>query len=91
MKKKKEATVYHLRLRLRDMPYNDWFVQSEQKDYYFGSIAAIYEQFTAKEIGIQASSLYNYNFNKHPFYQNDECFIRKGQLITKQQTKTLTL
>jgi hypothetical protein len=89
MKRKKEATVYHL--RLKGMLCDEWYAQAVQKDYYFGSIAAIYEQLTAQEIGIQASSLYNYDFNKHPFYQNNKCFIRKGMLITKQQVKASTL
>jgi hypothetical protein len=89
MEKKKDITVYHL--RMRNWVYNEWNEQCMQKDYYFGSISAIYEKFKAKDIGMAAQSLYNFDFKKHPFFQNDKCFIKKSVLITKPHTKTSSL
>jgi hypothetical protein len=83
MDKKKEITVFHLHFK------KDWledFPNLEKLDFFFGSIAAIYEKFTAEEIGIQASSLYNYKLdvNTNPYWENDICKIRKDVLITKK-------
>ena len=76
----KAITVYHLH----------FFNETMQKqDYYFGSIKAIYEVFTIKQIGIQASSLYNFKLDeiKNPVYENSICRIRKDIVISKAQTK----
>jgi hypothetical protein len=77
---KKEITIYHLHL------YDDSIAK---KDYYFGSISAIYEMFDVKEIGILASSLYNLKLDAryNPIYANNRCRIRKDVLITKTQSK----
>jgi hypothetical protein len=78
--KKKATTLYHLHFFDEEMP---------KKDYYFGSISAIYEIFTIKQIGIQASSLYNLKLdeNTKPIYKNNKCMIRKDALLTKAQSK----
>jgi hypothetical protein len=77
---RKAITVYHLH----------FFDEKMQKqDYYFGSISAIYEVFDKKQIGIQASSLYNFklNENDNPVYENKICRIRKDFVISKSQSK----
>jgi hypothetical protein len=82
MKKERKATVtiYHLHFKDEDMP---------KRDYYFGSISAIFEVFPKKMIGIQASSLYNLKLdeNTNPIYENAKCIIRKDNLISKSQSK----
>jgi len=77
---KKEITVYHLHLFSENIT---------KKDYYFGSISAIYEMFDVKQIGILASSLYNLKLDVrcNPIYENNKCRIRKDTLITKTQSK----
>jgi len=82
-KEKKPITVYHI--HLFDAPEND----ITQSDYYFGSISAIFEYFDKSVIGIQASSLYNYNFDEitNPIYENKKCRIRKSILLTKSKSK----
>jgi hypothetical protein len=75
---RKATTVYHVYFYDETLP---------KQDYYFGSISAIYEVFTRKQIGIQASSLYNFKLdeNRNPVYENRICRIRKDVLISKSQ------
>ena len=77
---RKAITVYHVHFFDEEMP---------KQDYFFGSISAIYEVFTIKQIGIQASSLYNFKLdeNTNPVYQNNKCRIRKDIVISKSQSK----
>jgi hypothetical protein len=77
---RKAITVYHVHFFDEAMP---------KQDYYFGSISAIYEVFTIKQIGIQASSLYNFKLdeNDNPVYENSKCRIRKDIIISKSQSK----
>ncbi len=81
---KKTITIYHL--HFEDLPRNK---EQRDKDYYFGSISAIYEVFTEIKIGIKASSLYNFKLDKdsNPIYKNKWCWIRKDVLISKTQSK----
>jgi hypothetical protein len=81
---KKPITIYHL--HFEKLPRNG---ELQNKDFYFGSISAIYEVFNKNRIGIQASSLYNFKLDKdnNPIYKNDKCWIRKDILISKSQRK----
>ena len=80
MKKERKAIIYHLHFKDESL---------EKRDFYFGSISAIYEVFTIKQIGIQASSLYNLKLNEesNPIYENSKCLIRKDIVISKSQAK----
>ena len=77
---RKAITVYHVHFFDEEM---------QKQDFYFGSISAIYEVFTIKQIGIQASSLYNFKLDEinNPVYQNQKCRIRKDIVISKSQSK----
>lgn len=77
---KKTTTVYHVHFFDEAM---------SKRDYYFGSISAIYEVFTIQQIGIQASSLYNLKLDEvgNPVYENGKCRIRKDVLLSKRQSK----
>ncbi len=83
-KEKKPITIYHL--HFFGYPKESTF----RTDYYFGSISAIFEYFTVDEIGIQASSLYNFKFDEeiNPIYENKKCRIRKSALLTKSKTNS---
>lgn len=50
---------------------------------FFGSIAAIYTCFSAKEIGVSQKTLYNYHLSDKSSYSNKICTIRKAELIRK--------
>ena len=78
--RKTTITVYHLHFKDESLA---------KRDYYFGSISAIFDVFPKKQIGIQASSLYNLKLNEesNPVYENAKCTIRKDVLISKAQSK----
>ena len=50
--------------------------------FYFGSLSAMYEQFTRDQLGVAIQTLYN--MFKGDLYQNDLVAIRKGRLIQKK-------
>lgn len=64
-----ERTVIHL--------------EKDGQHYYFGSIANIFEHFTAEELGIGYGSLRNYGLAADKPYSNSKCTIRKGVLLQK--------
>ena len=70
-KEKKERTVIHLYIRENDT------------NHYFGSIANVFEYFSAEEIGITYGSLRNYGLSNENSYQNAKSIIRKGILLSK--------
>lgn len=67
-KEKQQRTVIHLEMN--------------GKHWYFGSLAAIYEIFDVKTIGITYGSLRNVGLSPDKPYQNKYCIIRKGILYT---------
>jgi len=77
---KKPFTVYHVHFFDDEMP---------KQDFYFGSISAIYQVFNIDEIGIQASSLYNFKLDEktNPVYKNSKCTIRKDIIVSKKQSE----
>lgn len=55
-----------------------------QQHFYYGSIAAIFDNFKPDEIGVTAETFYyNHNFEFGP-YQNEIVIIRFGYLKTKE-------
>lgn len=80
---KRPVTVYHVHL------LDDYNKEMDVRDYYFGSISAIYDVFEKWQVGIKASSLYNLNLDEatNPTYENKRCRIRKATLITKSKSK----
>ncbi|MBE6337673.1 MAG: hypothetical protein E7068_02580 [Lentimicrobiaceae bacterium] len=56
-----------------------------KRHYYFGSKTAIFQRFTAQEIGITYSSLRNIGNIKEKPYINKLCTIREGELIASQK------
>lgn len=58
-----------------------------RKNYYFGSIPAIYSVLTAEEIGIKQSSLERVGLSKGGVVLNKKACIRAGELIRSKVTK----
>ena len=67
-KQKQERTVIH--------------VEVNGEHYFFGSLAAIYQFFDSKTLGISYGSLRNVGLSPQKPYQNKHCIIRKGVLLT---------
>ncbi len=56
-------------------------------EYYFGSLAAIYERFTAEQIGCNVERLWNSNISADNPKVTSRCVITKHKIITKPQSK----
>ena len=64
--------VYHLEFHDR------------QGRHYFGSIAAIYDIFTPKEVGVSKSRLWAYKIEEGKPYRNRVCVIYRGEVRRKR-------
>ena len=53
----------------------------EKKDYYFGSIAAIYDVLTPEQVGVKYNTLRNAKWREISVYQTDRAIIKQGELI----------
>ncbi len=58
-----------------------------RKNYYFGSIPAIYSVLTADEIGIKQCSLERAGLSKGGVVLNKKAYIMAGELIRSKATK----
>lgn len=58
-----------------------------RKNYYFGSIPAIYSVLTAEEIGIKQCSLERAGLSKGGVVLNKKACIMAGELIRSKATK----
>lgn len=54
-----------------------------KRHFYFGSIAAIFDELSEEQIGIKKESLWNVDLSRVE-YQNKYCIIRMGVLIRKK-------
>lgn len=54
-------------------------------DFYFGSLAAIYEVFTPEQVGCNVKTLWNSGITPEKPYHNRLCSIRKVQVVRKPQ------
>jgi len=58
-----------------------------RKNYYFGSIPAIYSVLTAEEIGIRRCSLERVGLSKGGVVLNKKAYISAGELIRAKAAK----
>ena len=77
-KPKAGSTLYHLHLK------NASETIPAKVDFYFGSIASIYEAFTAGQLGIAQQSLYDFGITPERPYENSICMISKSELRRKK-------
>ncbi|MFB9120981.1 hypothetical protein ACFFUE_07240 [Bergeyella porcorum] len=57
----------------------------EKKDYYFGSLAAMFEHFLPEEIGVALQTLYNAKLEFGSDFKTKNAIIRKEKLIRKSK------
>lgn len=60
-------------------------VYIDGKDYYFGSVAAIFDKFTPDELGVSLTSLWNYGLAPDRPYKNNRCTIHRGNITRKKR------
>lgn len=59
----------------------------DDANYYFGSLAAVYDRFTPSELGVSLARLYDVAITPEKPYRNDKCIIRKGILQRKKTNR----
>ena len=57
-------------------------LQKDGRDYYFGSVSAIFSIFTKDDLGISYGSLRNYGLSPEHPYSNGKIVIKEGILIS---------
>ena len=59
----------------------------DRKEFYFHSLAAIYEVFTARQIGCKVTRLWNIGVSHGTPYEGRRCKITKEQILRKTRNK----
>lgn len=59
----------------------------ERTEFYFSSLAAIYEQFATEQVGCKVSRLWNIGVSDGVPYKGRRCTITKEQVRRKTQNK----
>lgn len=67
-------TIYHICL-------------GDDKHYYFGSIAAIFDTFTTIELGVSKYRLWSFGIKENKPYRNDKCIIYRGVIHRKKTNR----
>ena len=78
------ATENIIRVRFNEPPLAD---QPAKTDFYFGSLAAIYEVFTPEQVGCKVERLWNSGITAGHPYMNKFCIITREVLVRKTQSK----
>lgn len=60
---------------------------NNKSDWYFGSVAAIYDVLTPEILGIKQSTLMQYLWHRNGEYENDKCKVSTSELIRKSSQK----
>lgn len=55
------------------------FIKDTEENHYFGSIPAMFENFSPAQLGVSMSSLYN-RWKQEPWI-NEKVIMRKGRLV----------
>lgn len=76
------ATETIIRVQFRDPPLPE---QPARTEFFFGSLAAIYDVFTPQQIGCRVERLWNSGITEAKPYRNKLCVISREQLSRKAQ------
>lgn len=76
---KEKKTIY--RVQFKEPPLND----DERTEFFFTSLAAIYEVFTAEQIGCKVNRLYNIGLPNGTPYNGRRCGISQEAIHSKSQ------
>ena len=80
MSKNKTSTIYHVRfLEAPDA--------SGEIDFYFGSLAAIYDVFTSEQVGCKIENLWNKNLSDGGSWSGYKCSVTHCTLIRKKTNR----
>lgn len=59
----------------------------DRTEFYFHSLAAIYDTFTAEQIGCKVTRLWNIGVSHGTHYEGRRCKITKEQILRKTRNK----
>jgi hypothetical protein len=59
------------------------YLKEIEEHHYFGSIPAMYKNFSPEQLGVSMSSLHN-RWKQEPWI-NDKVVLRKGRLVTTKK------
>lgn len=76
---KEKKTIY--RVQFKEPPLND----DERTEFFFTSLVAIYEVFTAEQIGCKVNRLYNIGLPNGTPYNGKRCGISQEAIHSKSQ------
>ena len=76
-KEKFEKKVIHLIIKGE--------TRAEDRHFYFGSVACIFDHYNAEDVGITYGSLRNYGIAEGKPYENKKVIILQGKLFTKER------
>lgn len=80
-KNKQQEHVYRVAFKEPPLP------EDNRTDFFFTSLAAIYERFTPEQIGCRVSRLWNIGVSKGNAYDGRRCSVTKELLLRKSQNK----
>lgn len=72
---------YIYRVAFNEPPFSDG-----QTEFYFHSLSAIYEMFTAKQVGCKVSNLWNLGVRQGNAYVGKRCTITVAPISRKKRT-----
>lgn len=75
---------YIYRVSFKEPPYDFY---GKQCDFFFTSLAAIYDQFSKDEIGCQVSRLWNLKITPDNPYRGRKCIITKEPVARKRRSQ----
>ena len=75
----KQVNIYKVSFREPPRAYG-------KTDYYFTSLAAIYETFTAAEVGCGVQHLYNLGISDGATYEGRKASVTRETLASKEQS-----
>ena len=61
------------------------FTRDGRKEYYFGSLKAIYTELTEEQVGCKLATLYNSGITDERCYANARCVIRYVNVVRMPQ------
>ena len=80
---KRQEFIY--RVSFKEPPLTVDGIPAEKNEYFFTSLAAIYDQFSKEDIGCQVSRLWNLKIAPDNPYRGLKCVITKEPVARKRR------
>lgn len=77
----KQGHIYRVTFKREQAGENSWY-----DDYFFTSLSAIYDTFSAEQVGCKVSRLWNLKITPENPYVGRKCTITKELLSRKRQS-----